>query len=245
VDWQATERLVERRRMVKDDGEVAVLRRAARLLSGVARDLRHLATPNRTEREIASAIDDALIRAGFERPSFPTIVATGPLSAHPHARPTDRRPGAGDLVLLDFGGVLDGYCVDLTRMAVVGPPGPEPLALYESVAAAHAAAIRAVRPGVLAWQIDGAARQVLDARGLGPAFVHSTGHGLGLEIHEAPRIARIESDGTDTIEAGMVFTIEPGAYREGLGGVRLEDDVLVTQDGCEVLTDAPRELLVV
>jgi Xaa-Pro aminopeptidase len=130
-------------------------------------------------------------------------------------------------------------------MAVVGPPFPEALALYEGVAAAHAAAIQAVRPGVAAWEIDRAARQALEARGLGSAFVHSTGHGLGLEIHEGPRIARVESDGTDTIEAGMVFTIEPGAYREGLGGVRLEDDVFVTPNGCEVLTDAPRELLVV
>jgi Xaa-Pro aminopeptidase len=245
VEWAATERIVERRRAVKDAGEIAVLRRAAWMLSDVARGLAGLARRNRSEREIATAIDEALLQTGFERIAFPTIVATGPLSAHPHARPTGRRPVPGDLVLLDFGGVLDGYCVDLTRMAVVGPPFPEALALYEGVAAAHAAAIQAVRPGVAAWEIDRAARQALEARGLGSAFVHSTGHGLGLEIHEGPRIARVESDGTDTIEAGMVFTIEPGAYREGLGGVRLEDDVFVTPNGCEVLTDAPRELLVV
>jgi Xaa-Pro aminopeptidase len=245
VHFQATERIVERRRAVKDAVEIAIFRRAARLLSDVARDLGRLVGANRTEREIAAAIDDALLGAGFEGPSFPTIVASGPLSAHPHARPTDRRPVAGDLVLLDFGGVLDGYCVDLTRMAVVGPPGPAAVALYEGVAAAHQAALQAVRPGVVAWTIDRAARQVLEDRGLGTAFVHGTGHGLGLEIHEAPRIARAESDGTDTIEAGMVFTIEPGAYREHVGGVRLEDDVLVTPDGSEVLTDAPRALLVV
>ncbi len=245
VRFQATERIVERRRAVKDAGEIAIFRQAARRLSDVARDLGRLVGTHRTERQIAAAIDDAVMGAGFEGPSFPTIVASGPLSAHPHARPTDRQPAAGDLVLLDFGGVLDGYCVDLTRMAVVGPPGPEAAALYEGVAAAHQAAIQAIRPGVAAWTIDGAARQVLEDRGLGPAFVHGTGHGLGLEIHEAPRIARVESDGTDTIEAGMVFTIEPGAYREHVGGVRLEDDVLVTPDGSEVLTDAPRALLVV
>ncbi len=245
VRFQPTERIIERQRAVKDAGEIAIFRRAGRLLSDVARDLGRLIGTDRTERQIAAAIDDAVIRAGFGGPSFPTIVASGPLSAHPHARPTDRRPVAGDLVLLDFGGVLDGYCVDLTRMAVVGPPGPDAAALYEGVAAAHHAAIQSIRPGVMAWAIDGAARQVLEDRGLGPAFVHGTGHGLGLEIHEAPRISRVESDGTDTIEAGMVFTVEPGAYREHVGGVRLEDDVLVTPDGSEVLTDAPRALLVV
>ena len=130
-------------------------------------------------------------------------------------------------------------------MAAIGTPRPEALALVDGVAAAHQAAIEAVRPGVPAWTIDRAARQVLEDRGLGEAFVHGTGHGLGLEIHEAPRISRAESDGTDTIEAGMVFTIEPGAYREHVGGVRLEDDLLVTPDGREVLTDAPRALLVV
>ena len=245
VRFQATERIVERWRAVKDAGEIGIFRQAARQLSGVARDLGRLVGTNRTEREIAAAIDDALMGAGFEGLSFPTIVASGPLSAHPHARPTDRRPVAGDLVLLDFGGVLDGYCVDLTRMAAIGTPRPEALALVDGVAAAHQAAIEAVRPGVPAWTIDRAARQVLEDRGLGTAFVHGTGHGLGLEIHEAPRIARAESDGTDTIETGMVFTIEPGAYREHVGGVRLEDDVLVTPDGSEVLTDAPRALLVV
>ncbi len=245
VRWEPTERVVEGLRTVKDGSEIATLRRAGRLLAGVARDLASVIHRDRTEREMAASIDAALARAGFERPAFPTIVATGPLSAHPHARPTDRRPREGDLVLLDFGGVLDGYCVDLTRMAVVGSASPELVRLYDAVAAAERAALAAVRPGVPAWTIDRAARQVLEDRGLGDAFVHGTGHGLGLEVHEAPRIARAESDGTDTIQTGMVFTIEPGAYLEHLGGVRLEDDVLVTTDGGEVLTDAPRALLVV
>ena len=245
VEWHATERIVERLRAIKDAREIEIFRRAGRALAGVARDLGRLVTRDRTERETAAAVDAALMRAGFERPAFPTIVASGPLSAHPHARPTDRRPAPGDLVLLDFGGVLDGYCVDLTRMAVVGPASPEATALYEAVASAHQAACEAVRPGIAAWTIDRAARQVLEDRGLGAAFVHATGHGLGLEVHEAPRLARAESDGSDTIEVGMVFTIEPGAYREHLGGVRLEDDVLVTTAGCEVLTDVPRDLLVV
>lgn len=245
VAWQPTERMVERQRAVKDTGEIQIFRRAGRALAGVAGALGSLVTRNQTERAVAAAIDAALERAGFERPAFTTIVASGPHSARPHARPTDRRLVPGDLVLLDFGGVLGGYCVDLTRMATVGPAAPEAMLLYEAVVAAHAAAIGAVRPGAAASAIDQAARQVLEDRGLGPAFLHATGHGLGLEVHEAPRLARAESDGSDVIEAGMVFTIEPGAYVEQVGGVRLEDDVLVTADGCEVLTDAPRALLVV
>ena len=187
-----------------------------------------------TEQAVASGIDAALVDAGFQRPAFSTIVASGPNSALPHARPTSRRLEPGDLVVLDFGGVLDGYCVDLTRMAAVGSPTASAMALYEGVREANASAVRAVRPGVPASDIDRAARAVLEAR---------TGHGLGLEVHEAPRLARPDSEPQERLEAGMVFTIEPGAYVEGIGGVRLEDDVLVTPGGCEVLTTVPHDLL--
>lgn len=148
-------------------------------------------------------------------------------------------------MVLDFGGVLDGYCLDLTRAAAVGTVSDGAMALYEAVRLAEEAALEAVRPGIDAFVIDAAARTVLEARGLGEAFLHSTGHGLGLEIHEAPRISRVDPETSDRIDVGMIFTIEPGAYVEGLGGVRLEDDVLVTAGGSEVLTDVPRELLVV
>jgi Xaa-Pro aminopeptidase len=182
-------------------------------------------------------------RAGFSGPAFPTIVASGPNSALPHATPGGRRLAQGDLVVLDFGGVLGGYCVDLTRMAAVGRLAPQALALFDAVRDAHDAAIRHLAPGVTGAEVDAAARSVLEARGLGPAFLHGTGHGLGLDVHEAPRISR---GGAETVlAAGMVCTIEPGAYVEGLGGVRLEDDVLVTDTGRDVLTDAPRDLLVV
>ncbi len=142
-------------------------------------------------------------------------------------------------MVLDFGGVLDGYCVDLTRMAAVGLPTASAMALYEGVREANASAVRAVRPGVPASDIDRAARAVLEAKNLGEAFRHATGHGLGLEVHEAPRLARPDSEPQERLEEGMVFTIEPGAYVEGIGGVRLEDDVLVTPGGCEVLTRCP------
>jgi Xaa-Pro aminopeptidase len=140
-------------------------------------------------------------------------------------------------VVLDFGGVYDGYCVDLTRTVQIGPSRPDFRRLFDAVAEAQAAAIRAVRPGVLASDVDRAARDVLTRHGLGEAFGHGTGHGLGLEVHEEPRVGRPLAGHPETpLEPGMVFTVEPGAYVEDLGGVRIEDDVLVTGSGCEVLT---------
>jgi len=245
IEWVPAEGVVERLRLIKDAWEVGVLRRAARALSDVARDLRSCLAVDRTERHVAHEIDAALERAGFSGPAFPTIVASGPNSALPHARPTDRRLAAGDLVVLDFGGVLDGYCVDLTRMAGIGRVRAEAESLVAAVRDAQAAAVAAVRPGVAGSAVDAAARRVLDERGLGEAFLHSTGHGLGLEVHEAPRLARADAGASDTLEVGMVCTIEPGAYREDLGGARLEDDILITAEGCEILTDAPRDLLIV
>jgi Xaa-Pro aminopeptidase len=182
--------------------------------------------------------------AGYERLAFDTIVASGPHAALPHHRAGDRILGAGDLVVLDFGGVLDGYCCDLTRTVSIGPPSPEARRLYIAVYDAHQAAIAAIRPGVESTAVDAAARRVLEARGLGEAFGHGTGHGLGLEIHEEPRITRPRPDVPSVpLVPGMVFTVEPGAYLPGFGGVRIEDDVLVTDTGCEVLTSVPRELL--
>jgi Xaa-Pro aminopeptidase len=245
VDWEPTEDLVENLRLVKDDAEQAVLRRAGRMLDHVARSLGSIVAGGRAERDIARTIDSALERVGFERPAFETIVASGPNSAYPHARPTDRRLATGDLVVLDFGGVLDGYCVDLTRMAAVGHIDSAARSLFDAVSGAQRAALGAVRAGATSADVDRAARSWLEGQGLGPAFCHGTGHGLGLDVHEAPRISRAESGHVTTLAPGMVFTIEPGAYLEGTGGVRLEDDVLVTTDGCEVLTTCPRDLVVV
>ena len=212
VQWVATERIVEKERAIKDAAEIEILRRGGRLITDVAAGLAEIVAPGRTEREVAEAIDAALVAAGFERPAFQTIVASGPNSAHPHARPSQRELTAGDLVVLDFGGVLDGYCVDLTRMAALGAISAPARALYDGVRAANAAATAVVRPGIETSAIDTAARSVLEARGLGDAFLHATGHGLGLEVHEAPRIAKPDPDPPVQVEAGMVFTIEPGAY---------------------------------
>ncbi len=238
-----TERLIERGRQIKDADEIATLREAARRLSAVARELRNHARPGRTESDVAADIDDAMRRRGFERPAFDTIVASGPNGALPHARPTRRVLQTGDGVVLDFGGIYDGYCVDLTRTIQLGAGVAEFRRMFEAVVQAHAAAVAAVRPGTRASAIDAAARTVLERHGLGEAFGHGTGHGLGLEVHEEPRIARAVQGLPDAaLETGMVFTIEPGAYVAQLGGVRIEDDVLVTSDGCEVLTDVPIEL---
>jgi Xaa-Pro aminopeptidase len=244
--WVSTEGIVERQRLIKDVWEQETFRRAGRLLAGVAGRIPEWLRAGRSEQDVADDLGRGIRAAGFSATAFPTIVASGPNSAHPHARPGSRVIQLGDLVVLDFGGVLDGYCVDLTRTAAVGPVSDRARALFEAVYEANRAARQAVKPGVDVSVIDQAARAVLEDRGLGAAFPHSTGHGLGLDVHEAPRIARADLDAqAAVVEAGMVFTIEPGAYVPDVGGARIEDDVLVTRGGCELLTEAPRELVVV
>jgi Xaa-Pro aminopeptidase len=223
-----------------------VLKEAARRLSGVCSKVFELVGRNRTEREIALEIDGVIRRAGFERPAFETIVASGPNAALPHARPGERRLTEGDLVVLDFGGVYDSYCVDLTRTVSVGPASERAREVHAAVLKAHDRAIAVCGPGRSRFAIDGAARQALSEAGMADAFGHGTGHGLGIEVHEDPRItwARGDGDGpSDAVSAGMVFTIEPGAYFPGWGGVRIEDDVAVTETGVDVLTDVTRKLL--
>ena len=243
--WVLTSGLVEGVRLVKDADEQAALRRAARGLSGVAEAAFRAVRPGAVEREIAGVIEAALRAEGFERPAFDTIVASGPNGALPHYRAGARILQAGDLVVLDFGGVMDGYCSDITRTIAVGPPGTEARRVYGAVLRAQQAAIDAAGPGVGAEQVDAAARTVLEQAGLGEAFGHGTGHGLGLDVHELPRVGRpVEGLAGTTLGEGMVFTVEPGAYLPGWGGVRIEDDVLVTAGGRELLTEVPRDLLV-
>ena len=250
---QPVDRVVEAIRVVKDEVEQETFRRAGALLDAVAGDVLRTVRAGLRECDLAAEIDYKLRLGGFEKPSFDTIVASGPHAAMPHARPDDRVLAAGDLVVLDFGGVYDGYCVDLTRTVSVGEPSQEARRLYDAVAEAQWAGVAAVRPGAPVTDVDEAARGVLERHGLGAAFCHATGHGLGLEIHEEPRVGPRRADilgvppaGTDLVlEPGVVITVEPGAYVPGLGGVRIEDDVLVTRDGVEWLTRVPRELRVV
>jgi len=240
-----TEHLVERARVRKDDYEIATVREAARRLSAIAREVASEVRRGRTERAVAAAIDWRIREAGFERSAFDTIVASGPHAALPHARPSERTITEGDLVVLDFGGVYDSYCVDLTRTVVVGKADSRVREVYDAVREARNRAIGAVAPGRSRFDIDAAARDVLAARGLGEAFGHGTGHGLGIEVHEDPRITRRRRDidaNDEAVAPGMIFTIEPGAYLPEWGGVRIEDDVLVTDSGVEVLTDATTDL---
>ena len=237
------EGLVEASRIVKDEQEVTSFRAAGQLIAKAVSPILALVRTGRRELDIAAEIDLTLATHGFEDRAFPTIVASGPNSALPHARPSDRSVEAGDLVLLDFGGVYGGYCVDLSRTVCIDPISEQASRLHAAVLEAQQAAIAVVRPGVVASEVDTAARSTLARYELAEAFGHGTGHGLGLEIHEAPRVGQTGQPGTDAIlRPGMVFTVEPGVYVPGVGGVRIEDDVLVTEDGCEVLTDAPRGL---
>ena len=243
-----TEAIVERVRVRKDEHEIATLREAARRLSLVTRHVLRDVQRGRTEREVAHAIDARLIEAGFTKPAFDTIVASGPNAALPHARPGERTLTEGDLVVLDFGGIYDSYCVDLTRTVSVGPANARTRDVYDAVREAHDRAIAAVAPGRSRFDIDAAARDTLGKYGLAEAFGHGTGHGLGIEVHEDPRISRRRPDldvniVDEAVAAGMVFTIEPGAYLPGWGGVRIEDDVLVTEQGVEVLTDVTTDLI--
>lgn len=239
----ATSGVIESERACKDSWEVATLRAGATRLSDVAKCILPKALAGRTELDVAAEIDFELRRAGFERPAFDTIVAAGPNGARPHARPTARRIAPGELVVLDFGGVLNGYCTDLTRTVAAGIPGTRERRLIEQVIEAQTAAFDVVRPGTAPDAVDAAARQVLTKYGIGEAFTHGTGHGLGLDVHEAPRLSPARNSTSEPpLAIGMVMTLEPGVYFSGWGGVRIEDDVLVTASGAEWLTDLPRFL---
>jgi Xaa-Pro aminopeptidase len=235
LQWTETDGIVESLRMAKDPWEVAVLREAGARLSSVAACILPKVSAGLTERQVAWEIDVALHSAGFERPAFETIVASGPHAARPHHRPTSRVLAAGELVLLDFGGILDGYAVDLSRTVALGSIDIRRRHWLEAVTAAQTAAVAATAPGRLPSEVDGAARRALAAEGLGDYFVHSTGHGLGLDVHERPTIGA-RGDVTGPLTSGMVFTVEPGVYVPDEGGVRIEDDVLVTATGAERLT---------
>jgi Xaa-Pro aminopeptidase len=234
--------LVERARMVKDADEILLIRRAVELGASLFRIAREKIRPGVKEVEVAAAMEYAARRGGAEGMSFSTILASGKRSAVIHGRASEARIPRRGFVVCDFGVILAGYCSDRTRTVHVGQPSRDATDLYEGVLEAQQAAIAAVGPGVSAAAVDGAARRVLRRRKLARYFTHSTGHGLGLEIHEAPRLAAGQSQ---KLEPGMVITIEPGAYIPGKWGVRIEDVVVVTPSGCEVLTPTDKEELVV
>ena len=238
--WRPTTELLEVLREPKDADEVACIRRAIGMAErALVRVLAQLA-PGLTETQVAGRLEAALRDEGSEGFPFPCIVASGPRSALPHARAGRRALASGDLVLLDFGAIADGYCSDITRTVVLGRASTEQAEVYGIVQEANARASAGVRAGQRGRDADALAREYIDARGYGEAFGHSLGHGIGLEVHEGPRLART-ADGI--LPQGAVVTIEPGIYRAGWGGIRIEDDVLLTATGAEVLTQYPRDLL--
>jgi Xaa-Pro aminopeptidase len=233
--------MIEQLRGVKDPGEIEAVRRSMRIaVKAFEQTVRHV-RPGMTESDLAAELDHRMRLGGAEGPAFETIVAAGKRSALPHARPGAARIEAGQLVLIDMGASAEGYASDMTRMLYVGEPSRRIRKLYAGVLEAQLAATDAVRAGVSAAQVDRVARRVLRGYGLDKLFVHSTGHGLGLEIHENPRLGR---HSRDRLDAGMVVTIEPGIYLEGFGGIRIEDTVVVTSKGAEVLTLLSKELRV-
>lgn len=233
--------VIEELRLIKDAGEVSRMRAAAAVTDAALAAVRDLLADGPTEQEFARALDGRIRELGASGNSFETIVASGPNAALPHARPGARRIQPGDPVIVDVGAVVDGYCSDMTRTFVVGDVSPELSRLVEVVGAAQAAGVSAVRHGVDAAEVDAATRAVIDDAGLGDRFTHGTGHGVGLDIHEAPRVARTS---TATLAAGQVVTVEPGVYVPGLGGVRIEDTVVVTESGCRPLTLTPKTISV-
>jgi Xaa-Pro aminopeptidase len=237
----ATEGLVEELRRVKDDGEIARIEEAARIADeALARVKRRLAE-GITEADFALELDFEIRRLGAAGNSFESIVASGPNGAKPHARPSDRRIEPGELIVLDFGAMVDGYCSDMTRTVCVGAPGgPTLQRMVDVVAESQAIGVDTVGPGVEAAAVDKACRDVIAEAGWADAFMHSTGHGVGLDIHEAPTVS---ATSLDMLAVGQVVTVEPGVYLPEHGGVRIEDTVVVTADGCRRLTNAPKDLV--
>jgi Xaa-Pro aminopeptidase len=228
--------------MFKDADEIALLRAAAILGASLFDRALEVIRPGVRENEIAAEMEYAARRAGAEGMSFATIVAAGKRSALPHGRASRAAIPSRGFVVCDFGVILSGYCSDRTRTVHVGRPASEARRTYEAVREAQAAATDAIRAGVSVSEVDQAARKVLKDKGLARHFTHSTGHGVGLEIHEPPRIAAGQ---TEILRSGMVITIEPGVYIAGSGGVRIEDMVVVTEQRCQVLAPTSKELIVI
>lgn len=241
VELVATKNVVEELRRRKDQEEVSLLREAVRISDEAFDWILERLGPGRTEREIALDLEVEMRRRGADSVAFEPIVGTGPLSAHIHHTPSDREVLSGDVVLLDFGARWQGYCSDLTRTVVVGTASDHLKEVYATVLAAQTAGIDAIRAGVACSDVDVAARKVIDDAGYGHTFGHGLGHGLGLDVHEAPRFHKTSED---TLVAGDVMTVEPGIYETGLGGIRIEDDVLVTDEGPDVLGKAPKDTLI-
>ena len=234
-----TTQVVERLRMIKDKTEIAAIRKSVQVNQTAFQNAVDAASPEQTEREFSFVLEAEMRKLGARRFAFDPIVGVGPRAALPHGRPSDVKLGSASNFLVDWGANVDGYLSDLCRLVITGDPEPKFVEIYDIVLRAQAAAIAQIQPGIEARTIDAAARCVIEEAGFGDFFQHGSGHSFGLEIHEQPFL----SPSSDVIlTAGMVLTVEPGIYLPGIAGVRIEDDVLVTDSGCEVLSNLPKDL---
>jgi Xaa-Pro aminopeptidase len=240
IRWRPASGLVMRQRLIKDNEELEILRAAVQMGAAVYEEARAFIRPGIRESEVAGKLEHAARQAGAEGMSFDTIVAAGKRAALPHGRASTYPIPRRGFVVVDSGVILRGYCSDMTRTVHVGRVSREERRWYEAVREAQLTGIAEVAPGKTAGQVDQAARQVLRSAKLDRYFTHSTGHGVGLEIHEPPRLGKEQSE---RLEPGMVITIEPGIYIAGKGGIRIEDMVVVTDSGCQVLTPVTKELI--
>jgi Xaa-Pro aminopeptidase len=230
--------LIEDLRIVKDRGEIEAIRKAGKVTAEVFAQILPLVRPGVVEQDLAAEVEYRMRKKGAEGAAFETIVASGPRSAHPHARPTSKALQDCELVIFDLGAILSGYAADMTRTVFLGDPTRRVRSLYSNVLKAQEGAIRSVQDSTPTGEVDSTARRILARHGLARYFTHSTGHGVGLEIHERPRLGKGD---TTFLRSGSVVTVEPGVYLEGVGGIRLEDTVLVGPEGPEILTPASKE----
>ncbi|PTM58510.1 M24 family metallopeptidase [Desmospora activa] len=241
VELQPTSHVVEKLRQFKSEDELVLMRQAAAIADSAFAEILKVMRPGVAERDIELRLEFLLRERGATSSSFDTIVASGPRSALPHGVASERVMQKGDLVTLDFGALYQGYCSDITRTVVLGPPADWQQEIYDIVLEAQQRAVAAIRPGMTGQVADAVARDYITEKGYGDQFGHSTGHGLGMEVHEAPTLS---ARGKAPLEPGMVVTVEPGIYLPDRGGVRIEDDVVVTADGHEVITFSKKELII-
>ncbi len=241
ASFESVDEIVRKMRMVKDEGEIEKIRKAVEIAERAFMDMLDFIKAGKTEREVAAYLEYRMKSHGAEKASFDTIIASGERAALPHGVASDKVIKEGDIIVVDFGCVYDGYVSDITRMVSIGEPKEEHVKIHEIVVKAQDRAIENAKPGMKGSEIDALARDYIESMGYGREFGHGLGHGIGIEVHEGPRISRMSED---VIEEGMVFTVEPGIYLEGRFGVRVEEDVVMRESGVEVLTKLDRGIFV-
>ena len=233
--------VIEEIRQIKSPDEIEKIKHAAKIVDDTYNYILEVAKAGMTEKELKALLESKMLHLGAEGPSFDTIVASGYRGALPHGVASDKVIEQGDMITLDFGAYYEGYCSDITRTFAIGEPDPKMKEIYNIVLESQIKAINEIKPGMTVQEADALSRDYIDAHGYGKEFGHSLGHGIGLDIHEGPLLSK---NAEGTIQVNNCFTIEPGIYVDGLGGVRIEDDILITENGCEVFTKCTKDLII-